>query len=152
MNLTFIKPLMMRLKEARFRVFLETNGVLWQALRDVVEWCDCIAMDMKLASVTGERSFKIEHEQFLRVAKSRDVFIKMVISRGVDVEEFEDLVRIVAEVDATRPVILMPVSSQCEGHEDPGLMQILESMQRIGSRFVPDIRIIPRLHKILKIP
>ena len=83
----FLKPLLMRLKAERFRTYLETNGILWKALEEVIGWCDCIAMDMKPASVTKESSFDEEHRQFLSVARGKECFIKMVLSKEIDVSE-----------------------------------------------------------------
>ncbi len=149
--LGFLRPLMMRLKAEGFRIYLETNGILWQALEEVIGWCDCVAMDMKPSSVTGERRFDAEHKNFLRLARSKEVFIKMVLSKGLDVNEFEELLGIVAETAPQTPVILQPVSGDIEGHDDPELMEFLSYVQRLGMRLVRDIRIVPRLHRILKI-
>ncbi|HXV27599.1 MAG TPA: 7-carboxy-7-deazaguanine synthase QueE, partial [bacterium] len=33
--LPFLKPLMMRLKAMNYRIYLETNGILWRSLQDV---------------------------------------------------------------------------------------------------------------------
>jgi len=163
--LSFLHPLLLRLKRERFRTYLETNGILWQALERVLGWCDVIAMDLKPASVTKERSFLEEHRRFLRLAGGKEVFIKIVISKEIDLREFQDLVRIVQEIAPKTPVILQPVSPppvvagltsplaevESEGHEDLELMQLLVELQRMAGRMIPDVRLLPRLHRILKI-
>ena len=155
--LSFLEPLLPRLKAERFRTYLETNGILWQALERVLGGCDVIAMDLKPASVTKERSFLKEHRRFLQLACGKEVFIKIVISKEIDLREFQDLVGIVQEIAPETPVILQPVSPyplsdfEGEGHEDSELMQLLVELQRMAGRMIPDIRILPRLHRILKI-
>ena len=149
--LQFLKPLLARLKAEGFQTYLETSGILWQALQNVISDCDVIAMDLKPASVTGERNFYEEHREFLRLAKSKPVFAKMVASKAISVEEFDELIDVVREEAPEMPVILQPVSGTIEGHEDPGLMKLLVELQRRAMREIPDVRIVPRLHKILKI-
>jgi len=152
--LTFLRPLLPRLKTRGFRIYLETNGILWQALREVIGWCDLIAMDLKPASVTKERSFLEEHRRFLKHCQGRELFIKIILSKEIDIQEFQDLIRLVEEVSPQTPVILQPISqseSGIEGHEDPELMKLLVELQRLAGRRIPDVRILPRLHRILKI-
>jgi len=156
--LNFLKPLLLRLKAQGFRTYLETNGILWQALGEVIGWCDLIAMDLKPASVTKERNFLAEHRRFLELARTREVFIKIVLSREIDVPEFQTLIQLVRDVAPKTPVILQPVSpprvvsgDELEGHEDPELMSLLGELHRMAARMIPDVRITPRLHRILKI-
>lgn len=147
----FLKPLIMRLKAERFKVYLETSGILWKALEEVIGWCDVIAMDMKPASVTKEKNFYEEHRRFLQIAKNKETLIKFVLSREIDAAEFEELIRIVKETAPDTPVILQPVSAALEGHEDPELMDLLAHLQRVAVKSIPNVRIVPRFHKILKI-
>ena len=153
--LNFLQPLLLRLKAERFRTFLETNGILWQALESVIGWCDCVAMDLKPASVTKEKSFLAEHRRFLEIARSKEVFIKMVLSKEIDLREFQDLIQLVKEIAPETPVILQPVSPlapvEPEGHDDPELMQLLFELQRMAARLLPKVRVMPRLHRILKV-
>lgn len=147
----FLKSLMPRLREKGFRFYLETNGILWKALEEVLLWSDCIAIDMKPASVTQEANFDAEHEQFLKIARKKEVFVKIILSREIAIPEFEAQLQIVRRVDPDIPVLLVPLSSEIAGHEDPRLMQMMEELQRRGQRLLSTVRIVPRLHKILKI-
>ncbi len=148
----FLSPLLLRLKALGYRTYLETNGILWQALTEVIGWCDVIAMDLKPASVTKERSFLKEHRQFLDIARSKELFIKIVLSKEIEVQEFQSLILLVRDLARQTPVILQPVSApDSEGHEDPELMQLMSELQRMAGRMIPHVRIMPRLHRILKI-
>jgi len=163
--LSFLTPLLLRLKALGFRTYLETNGILWQALEEVIGWCDLIAMDLKPASVTKEKSFLKEHRRFLESAKAKEVFIKIVLSKEIEIQEFQSLIRLVQDVAPQTPVILQPVSptkavsdllrhseeAEPEGHEDAELMQLLGELQRLAGHMIPNVRIMPRLHRILKI-
>ena len=149
--LQFLKPLIFRLKSAGFKIYLETSGILWRPLMEVIQDCDVIAMDLKPSSVTGERSFLDEHREFLKIARSRETFAKMVLSKDIAFPEFDELIRLVRETAPQIPVILQPVSAEIEGHQDPALMAILAELQRRAGLLVDDVRIVPRLHKILKI-
>ncbi len=149
--LTFLKPLMIQLKAQGFRIYLETSGVLWKALEEVIGWCDCVSMDLKPSSVTKEKNFYEEHEQFLKIAKDKETLIKMVLSREIDIQEFDQLIGIVAKVAPKIPVILQPISTDIEGHEDPALMDLLNHLQRSALQKVQRVMIVPRFHKILNI-
>lgn len=148
---TFLKPLAEALKKNNFKIYLETNGILSKPLQELLPLCDCIAMDMKPASVTGEKNFYEEHRNFLKIAKVKETFIKLVISKGLDIAEFDRLMDIAAEVAPHIPVILQPVSTEIEGHDDPELMRFLADLQRRASLKKLNVRIVPRFHKILKI-
>lgn len=148
---SFLKSLLPKLKEHGFRIYLETNGILWKALDQVIEFADVVAMDLKPASVTKERSFLKEHEIFLKGALQKETFIKIVCSKEINLNEFSDLCRMVARVNSKVPVILQPISAEIEGHEDPELMRLLNELQTLALGILSDARIVPRLHKILNI-
>src|SRR5262245_39851096 len=75
----FLENLLPKLKEKRYGTYLETNGTLPRELDRVMRWCDIIAMDMKPASSTGDRNFEREHEEFLKIAARKEVFVKVVV-------------------------------------------------------------------------
>lgn len=151
--LAFLKPLIKRLKEEGLRVYLETSGVLFKALSEVIDDCDCVAMDMKPASVTNEKNFYDEHREFLKIVEThrKEVFVKMVLSKEILLEEFDELIKIVRLQNPEIPVVLQPISGDGEGHEDAKLMKMLGELQRHAARGVKRVAIVPRFHKILKI-
>lgn len=148
---TFLKPLAEALKKEGLKIYLETNGILAKPLRELLPLCDCVAMDMKPASVTGEKNFYEEHRNFLEIAKTKEAFIKLVISKELKLEEFDELMKITAEVAPKTPVILQPVSGEKEGHEDAELMSLLGKLQQRAASKNLNVRIVPRFHRILKI-
>ena len=127
-------------------------------------------MDVKPASVTKEKSFLEEHERFLKIALKKEVFIKVICSKEIDLNEFQELCRMVRNVILSEaknlkrdpsaapqddrlsvPLILQPISAETEGHEDPELMRLLGELQTLALGILSDVRIVPRLHKIIKI-
>lgn len=149
--LAFLRSLMPALKNLGLRIYLETNGILWPALAEVIGWCDVIAMDMKPSSVTGEKNFDEDHRRFLRIAGRKETFVKIVLSREIDFDEYEKEIRIIADINPQIPVVLQPVSSRIEGHEDMQLMAFLAELQKAGSKWLRNIRIVPRFHKIFNL-
>jgi len=147
----FMLPLIKELQVRGLKIYLETGGILWKPLQESLRSFDCIAMDMKPSSVTGERNFYKEHETFLRTAIQKEVFIKIVLSKNISIEEFDKLVDIVFRVKKNIPLILQPISTEIEGHNDIALMQLLQTLQQRAAEKLPDVRIIPRFHKILGI-
>lgn len=149
--LEFIKPLAASLKQRGFRIYLETNGILWPALKEMVNDVDLVAMDMKPSSVTGESNYDLEHRKFLEIARQKEVFVKIIVSKQILESEYLNHIGIVRDIAPNTPVLLVPLSGEVEGHEDPELMARLVELQRQGARIIRDVRIVPRFHKILKI-
>ena len=149
--LSFLKSLLPRLRNIGLSTYLETNGILWKALKEVIDDADVVAMDVKPASVTKERSFLEEHEKFLEISSKKETFIKMVCSKEIDLAEFRDLCTMITRVSNKVPLILQPISAEIEGHEDSELMRLLSELQTIALSMLKDVRIVPRLHKILNI-
>lgn len=151
---SFLKLLLPKLRDHGFRIYLETSGILWKALDQIVEMTDVIAMDVKPASVTKERPFLEEHKRFLDIALHKETFIKMIVSKEIDLVEFKELCSMIRQAGRCHgmpPLILQPISTDIEGHEDPELMRLLNELQTLALGILSDVRIVPRLHKILKI-
>ena len=148
----FLMSLCEALKKRKFRILLETSGVLWRQFSKVRAACDTIAMDLKLPSVTGQNDFLEEHRKFLDLAKRKKVYIKVVISRSVDLREYDKHLRMVARVAPQTPVFLQPMSARKKVYPDPALMRFLDKLQRTGAGRLSDVRVGIQLHKVMNIP
>lgn len=146
-----LKSLCGQLRKRKFQVLLESSGILWRQLSKVIRDCDIISMDLKLPSVTRQKDFCEEHRRFLRIARRKDVYIKVVISARADVREWERHIRMVASVARETPVFLQPMSRPGESYPDLSLMRFLNKWQRIGAKRLSDVRVGIQLHKILNI-
>ncbi|MBI4431524.1 MAG: 7-carboxy-7-deazaguanine synthase QueE [Candidatus Omnitrophica bacterium] len=157
----FLEPLAGHLKTAGFRIYLETSGILPKALLRIVGGVDVVAMDIKLKSITKEaRNYFEEHREFLRLSKrAGEVFVKMVVGPEVDMDEFLEGVRLMSKESRETLLVLQGVTSDHlsfprtrESTElDPrfrgdDMNKTLLDLQRTALQFLPNVRIIPRLH------
>ena len=144
----FLRQWLSEMRHRGVRIYLESSGILYRSLIDVMKYVDVVAMDMKLPSSCGERSFWVEHEAFLRVADEKEVFVKVVVTSRTSLEEIRRAAEITARVNPDRPFILQPVYPDPGGH---ALACCLRG-QRIGRGLLRRVRVIPQMHKFLKIP
>lgn len=148
----FLNFLCKKLREKKYKILLETSGILWQALEDIFKECDLIAMDLKLSSVSREKDFLEEHRKFLKIAKAKEIYIKVVVSQEIDREEYENHLKMVASVAPRTPVFLQPASKGREAYTDPATLRLLNDLQHCGSQWLSDVRVGVQLHKIFNIP
>ena len=140
----FLKSLCRILKEREQVIYLETNGILYKNLEEVLDYLDIIAMDFKLPSSTQRGPFWEEHREFLKIAKEKEVFVKAVITPST---VKEDLIRAVEIIKATAsylPFVLQPVFSY-----ELALHSKLEEFKKIASDYIERVEIIPQIHKHL---
>ena len=143
----FLKNLLPKLKERGLTTYLETNGTFPNELKEVIRWCDIIAMDMKPPSTTGDRDFYKEHEEFLKIAIQKDVFVKVVITPNIKADEVERCVSIVKNINPKIPFIFQPVSDAL-GINQKALELIEKKLFQTAKEYLLDVRVIPQMHKI----
>ncbi|MPN44260.1 7-carboxy-7-deazaguanine synthase [bioreactor metagenome] len=126
--------------------YLETNGTLPGELEKVLPHVDIISMDIKLPSVVGN-SYWEEHRQFLRIAKHKEIFVKIVISGETSWAEFATAIQLIADVDKNITVILQPVTpiNGCI-NVDPDRIIFLQDE---ALSLLNDVRVIPQTHKYI---
>jgi organic radical activating enzyme len=129
-------------------VHLETNGTMHLALEQVIGQLDFISMDMKLPSTSGctEHLWDL-HREFLRVSLGSDVSVKVVIGNETLCEEIEQVCAIIADVDRSTPMFLQPLSAGDSG-VDISAVHMLR-LQETASAQLPDVRVIPQMHRML---
>ena len=125
-------------------IHLETNGTLPDALEKIIDLVNVTAMDIKLPSATGMTPQWDQHISFLRVAASREVFVKVVFSEDTPDAELDEVARIVSSVSPPPAVVLQPVTGA--GAPPPG--RILSSHAFLSNR-LPNVLVIPQTHKII---
>jgi 7-carboxy-7-deazaguanine synthase len=136
------------LKARGFRIHLETNGTLPEAVRDVMEAVDLVVMDLKLpASQAGRDLWKV-HKLFLGGIEHGKVAAKVVVPYEAPDEEVMKAVRLVANVNPAIPVFLQPAfvgsRPQVEGERILGLLSC-------ASDVVENVRVSVQMHKVLGI-
>ena len=142
----FIKEFIPFLKKSQMRIYLETNGIFFQELKEVIDDIDMIAMDLKLPSSTKRRAYWEEHKAFLKVAKQKDVFIKVVVTSDTKEEDLKTAVELVAGIDPSIVFFLQPNHFEIRNGALPKCL----AFQNYGGRYLKDVRVLPQVHKFIK--
>ena len=129
-------------------IHLETNGTMHVALEQVIQHLDYVSMDMKLPSTSGctEHLWRL-HRDFLHVADGHNASVKIVIGNGSGVDEIQQVCDIIADVDPATPLFLQPLTD-ADGGVGISVAHMLR-LQEAASARLPDVRIIPQMHRML---
>ena len=143
----FIKELLPYFKKEGMRSYLETNGILDRHLAGIIDNVDIIAMDLKLPSSTKCRPYWDEHAAFLRIARQKEVFIKVVVSSGTRKEDVVRSVDLVAGIDSNIPLILQPNYFERQN----GALDRCLDYQDYCRQYLTDVKVMSQMHKMWKI-
>lgn len=130
-----------------FRIYLETNGIHYDAMIDLAGLVDIVSMDMKLPSATGDRPRWDEHRKFLAAAAGTGLFVKIVVTRTTSDDDVDSASRLLAQHDRRLPFIIQPA-----GGSIAPVRAALVRFQHLALSVLEDVRIIPQLHKVLGMP
>ncbi|MDX1386447.1 MAG: 7-carboxy-7-deazaguanine synthase QueE [bacterium] len=133
------------LTEKENRVLLETNGVLVEELKQIIDGVDIISMDIKLPSATGTRAYWEEHAAFLEVARQKEVYVKVVLVDSTSPEDLESAIQLVQRYVPEAPFILQPVTPHGPIQETIR-KDYLQELFELSQRHLSDVRIVPQLH------
>ena len=108
----FLKEVLPLTRRAGFANYLETNGTLPEALKEIIEYVDIVAMDLKLPSSTGLKPFWDAHREFLKISSEKEVFLKAVICQSTQEQDLRQAISIIKEINPAVVLVLQPDSSQ----------------------------------------
>ncbi len=145
LNADFLKEVLPSVRKKKVKTYLETNGLLTDELKEVINDLDVIAMDIKLPSSTGKRGRWQEHECFLKEADKKEVFVKSVITKNTSLSDIRMAVSVIKEVGKDIPFILQPVSY----NDNIERIEMLREFFYKAKESLNHVRIIPQVHKIL---
>ena len=74
-------------KEYNIKIYLETNGTLFQNLKKIVDKIDVISMDIKLKTATGEENKFDINDKFLEIASEVETYVKVVFDNKIEENE-----------------------------------------------------------------
>jgi len=134
-------------KSCQRQVYLETNGILNEELKRIIEFVDIISMDFKLPSSTGLGSYWEEHRKFLETAKTKEVFVKSVVTSETKTDDLQKMLKIIKDIDNKIPLVIQPVSTLLVSKKPTGDM--LEHFARIAKKSVKQVQIISQVHKMI---
>ena len=126
--------------------FLETNGTLPDLLAQILPDVDIISMDIKLPSTTGQPTWEA-HRAFLRLAREKDFYVKLVVSADTTEQEFSQAVSLVAENAPEALFIIQPVTPV--GDVAPASPEQILTCQNVALAQLHDVRVIPQTHKMI---
>jgi organic radical activating enzyme len=104
-------------------------------------------MDIKLASSTRQKACWARHKEFLRIARSREVFVKVVVSLDTRGDEVLKGARLTAAVDPEILFILQPNYLDMK----KGIVDKCVEYQKSCAKILKDVRILPQVHKFMKL-
>ncbi len=151
----FLTALARRVHDAGVCVYLETNGVHDEALAVILPHVDVIAMDIKLPSSVGVEMWDA-HRRFIAVGAGKEMFVKVVMDSRSRLDEVQTAVDIIAGVSRGITLVLQPESETLLSPRTPretahALMTTIAEAQRLALASLDDVRVMPQLHKILKV-
>lgn len=143
----FLKEVLPSLRQTK-RILLETNGILCNELKDVIADCDVVSMDLKLPSSTGMRPFWNEHHKFIEAVlqAGKELYIKLVLTSTTTDKDINEAIKLVTNTNRYVPVILQPVTSTNDFHDTLTETNI-KSFERLFSAWLPNVKVIPQMHK-----
>jgi len=106
----FLKEIFRLTHAQGYKNYLETNGTLPDELKEVIEDVDIVAMDLKFPSSTGLRSFWNQHRRFLKVASSKNAFLKAVVCEDTTQDDLKEAIDLIRQVDDNSILVLQPNS------------------------------------------
>ena len=129
-------------KELNKKIYLETNGTLFEELKEIIEFVDVVSMDIKLKSATGQENRFLDNEKFLEIASKKEALLKIVFDENIKNEEIDEVIKIAKKYNSL--IILqpkMPINSEVE----------LDKIFDLFYQKYQNIRLIPQTHKFLNL-
>lgn len=151
LNIEFLTDFLPKFSKiyTKTKIYLETNGILFEELEKIIENIDIISMDLKLESSTGVDFPFEKHKKFIQTAMKfkKEIFTKAVITSKISDEEIKKISDFLISLDKKILLILQPVSS-----ENKELLLSAQNILKIQKKFLKklnNVRVIPQTHKFL---
>jgi len=144
----FLKEVLKLTKKAEILNYLESNGALPKELKQVIDYVDIIAMDLKLPSSTHAGDLWDRHRKFLRIAQRKEVFLKAVISLSTKDDDINKSLDLIKDSKKRMALVLQPNSYETNADE---LQTTMERFRQMCSKANIAAWIIPQMQKGLGI-
>ena len=143
----FLKEVLKFTAHRGYKNYLETNGTLYQELKEVIDHVDIIAMDVKLPSSTATGDFWKAHRDFLDIASKKEVFLKSVVCASTTADDLEQACKLIKAVNHSVILVLQPDSRLKEGE----ITEKLQEFRALVEKNKITACIIPQMHNIIGI-
>lgn len=140
----FLRGILKFTAKEGYKNYLETNGTLPEALEEVIDYIDVVAMDIKLPSSSGIAGLWPKHEHFLRVAAKKEMFVKAIICSSTTEEDLLEAADLFKRTGSSSILVLQPDSSA----EPWALEEKLSSFREFCRSRKVTACVIPQVHKI----
>ncbi len=133
------------------KIYLETNGTLFNELNSVIDYIDYVSMDVKLESSTKEVTRWNDHLNFIDIAikNNKKLYLKVVVTSKTSQNELVKLAELIHQTSNNIQVIIQPVDSK-----DKILLasakNLFDYQEFLNSKNI-NARVIPQTHKFLSI-
>ena len=124
------------------KIYLETNGTNADELKKVIDYVDIISMDIKLKSASGMKFSLITFDDFISIAKQKEVFAKVVFDENITNSEINE-----ASALAKKYGILLVLQPKMPQDKN---LDIEDIFNKFYDKY-KNIRLIPQVHKFLNI-
>ena len=136
------------LKKVNKKIYLETNGTLYENLEKIIDYIDIVSMDIKLPSTTKLKPYWEEHDKFIEIAKEKEkeLFFKVVFDTNITEDEINKTVSLAKKYN-----VLIVLQPKMDGEY---LNLTSEFINDTYYRFLnkyQNIRLIPQIHKFLNV-
>ena len=155
LHVTALLELMPWAKKHGLRNYLETNGVLPRALKQVAQYCDVISMDVKLPSATGRACWS-SHREFLKVASDK-TFVKVVLTSDSTAFEWQQVIELLREAGGNIPLIVQPATAVTNSRDVRRRVEPIAPRRAIAymneaRAVLKDVRLSPQWHPLWRLP
>jgi len=139
----FLKKILPLAIKSGYNNYLETNGILPEALEEVIDNIHVVAMDVKLPSSSNTPEFWSQHHEFLSIALRKEVFLKAIICNSTTKEDLYMMIELVKANNRAVTVVLQPNSNDSL----PELNAKLADFSNICSNEKVAVCVMPQMHK-----
>jgi 7-carboxy-7-deazaguanine synthase len=116
---------------------------LVEPLSELINHFDFIAMDLKLPSSTKCKPYWKEHEEFLKIAINKEVFVKSIVSIDTKVEDILMAAKLVAQINANLFFVIQPNYFDL----DKDVMKKCEEFAVRCSVHLSNVQVMKQMHK-----
>lgn len=130
------------------KIYLETNGTLYDELEKIIKYVDIVSMDIKLLSSSSNSELWNVHEKFIEVAvkNQKEIFLKVVFDENITENEIKKTI-----ILAEKYNVLIVLQPKMDGEK---LNISSDTINKIFEKFISkykNVRLIPQVHKFINV-
>jgi len=147
----YFQQLVLKLKKTGLKIYLETNTVNHKTLPKVIEDIDIISADVKILHPDFERKLKESLFDFLKLPFKNAMFLKIPVNSSLNLKLFQVTIEKISAIRNDFPIIIQPLTEELLPVPDLKFVKFLFDLQTLASSYFDEVRIIPQIHKFLKV-